>query len=241
MIFQILQNGLSLTQNLVLTAVMLITVFGSMTLHEFAHGLVSYLQGDNTPRNAGRLTLNPLRHIDFVGLLCMLFCGFGWAKAVPVNPGKYKNPKKGMAITAAAGPLTNLVIGISSTVSLIIFIWLWETEIYTGIPIIRNMTATAYETAYMSLYIVLYYNLLFAVFNMLPIPPFDGSRLLYAFLPDKYYFGIMRYEKLIMLVIFFLLWTGMFTGVFEFFVDAIITVVSKTVLALLGLVLRLFM
>ena len=171
----------------------------------------------------------------------MLFCGFGWARAVPVDPRRYRKPKKGMAITAVAGPLTNLAIGISSTVLVSVIVWLWETGIYRGMPIIRHMTEGVYETVYMSLYIVLYYNLLLAVFNMLPIPPLDGSRLLYAFLPDKYYFGIMRYEKLILLVVFFLLWSGMFTGVFEFLVDFLITVVSKAVLFALELLLKIIM
>lgn len=241
MIFQILQSGLNAVQNTVLLAVMLVTVLFSMTLHEFAHGYVSYLQGDSTAKAEGRLTLNPFKHIDTVGLLCMLFCGFGWARAVPVDPRRYRKPKKGMAITAVAGPLTNLAIGICSTVLVSVIVWLWETGIYRGMPIIRHMTEGIYETVYMSLYIVLYYNLLLAVFNMLPIPPLDGSRLLYAFLPDKYYFGIMRYEKLILLVVFFLLWSGMFTGVFEFLVDFLITVVSKAVLFALELLLKIIM
>ena len=241
MIFQIFQNGLSFAQNITLIAVMLITVFFSMTLHECAHGYVSYLQGDDTAKRAGRLTLNPIKHIEPLGAICMIFCGFGWAKPVPINPRRYSNPKKGTAITAVAGPIINLTVGISTTALLTVFVWLYETGLYAGLPLLRYMSISAYETVYTALYIVLYYNLLFAVFNMLPLPPFDGSRLLLAVLPSKYYFGIMRYEKLIMLLIFLMLWTGMFTGVFEAFVDAIITVVSGAMLHLLELVLKLLM
>ncbi len=240
MIFQILQNGLSLGQNLVLLAVMLITVLGSMTLHELAHGYASLALGDPTAKKAGRLSLNPLKHLDPVGTALMVFCGFGWAKAVPVDPRYYKNPKKGMALTALAGPLVNLIMGVSCAVFLSVFFWVYETGLYRGFPLISNMSADTYETVYMIAYILLYYNLLLAVFNMLPVPPFDGSRLLFAFLPDRIYFGVMKYEKLIMLAMFFMLWTGVFTGVFEFFVDGIIRIVSGGVFFVLELLVKLF-
>lgn len=240
MIYQIMQNGLALWQNLILIVTMLVTILGSMTLHELAHGLVSYMQGDPTAKNAGRLTLNPIKHINPLGLMCMLFCGFGWAKAVPVDPRYYKNAKKGMAITAVSGPLINLIIGVSITVSLATLTWLWQSGMYAGFPILRNMTAQVYETVNFVLYIVLYYNLLFAVFNMLPIPPFDGSRLLFAFLPDKYYFGVMRYEGLIMLAVFLALWSGMLTGVFEFLVDGIINIVSNAVYLVFEITVKIF-
>ncbi len=240
MIFQIMQNGLSVWQNLILLVTILVTILGSMTLHELAHGLVSYMQGDPTAKKAGRLTLNPIRHINSIGLICMLFCGFGWARAVPVDPRYYKNAKRGMAITAVSGPLINLIIGISTTVSLATLTWLWQTGMYAGFPILKYMTAAVYETVNFVLYIVLYYNLLFAVFNMLPIPPFDGSRLMFSFLPDKYYFGVMRYEGLIMLAVFLMLWSGMLTGTFEFLVDGIIRLTGNAVYFVLELAVKIF-
>ncbi len=239
MIFQIMQNGLSFTQNTVLLLTVIITVLGSMTLHEFAHGLVSYMQGDPTAKNAGRLTLNPLKHISAVGMLCMLFCGFGWANPVPVDTRYYKKPKKGMAITALAGPFVNLVTGITATVLLATFSWLWQTGVYLGFPLLRYMTAEVCETVNLVLYIVLYYNLLLAVFNMFPLPPFDGSRIVFAILPERYYFGIMKYERIIMLAVFLALWSGMFTGVFEFFVDGIVKITGNTVFFVLEHIVKL--
>lgn len=230
MLFQIFESELSLAQNLILLFVMLTVVLGSITVHELAHGFVSYMQGDFTAKRAGRLTLNPLKHLDFIGTVCMIFCGFGWAKPVPIDPRYYKNQKRGTAITALAGPLINLLIGVCATVNLSSLVWLWESGLYRSFPLLKNLTQYGYDLIATSAYVILYYNLLFAVFNMLPVPPFDGSRLLFAFLPDRYYFGVMRYEKLIMLVIFFLLWTGIFTGVFEFFVDLIIEIVGSAVI-----------
>ena len=235
MIFQILQNGLSFLQNVILLTVMTAVILGSITVHELAHGYVSYLQGDPTAKNEGRLTLNPLKHLDKIGTVCMLFCGFGWAKPVPIDPRYYKSPKKQTALTAAAGPAVNLFIGVSATVQLTVLAWLWETGLYVAVPIVKHMTASAYEVITLSAYIVLYYNVLQTVFNLLPVPPLDGSRILFALLPDKYYYSVIRYEKLIILVMFFLLWTGIFTGVFEFVVDFIITVVGNAVLFVLNL------
>ena len=240
MIFQIMQNGLAPWQNLILLTATLITVLVSMTAHEFAHGLVSYIQGDPTAKRMGRLTINPIKHISPIGFLCMLFCGFGWAKGVPVDTRYYKNAKKGMAITALSGPLMNLIIGVSTTVSLATLTFLWNTGMIAGFPVLRYMSASVYETVNFTLYIVLYYNLLFAVFNLLPIPPFDGSRLLFAILPDKHYFKVMRYEFFIMLVVFLMLWSGMFTGIFEFFVDGIIRLTSNAVFTVLELAVKLF-
>ncbi len=229
-----------LGQSIILTLVMLVTVLISLTLHEYAHGLVSFIQGDDTAKRNGRLSLNPIKHIEPLGFILMLFCGFGWAKAVPVNPRKYAKPKKGMAITALAGPLTNFLVGITATVTLTVLAWLWASNVYTVVPILKYMSASVYDTLTKALYIVLYYNFLLAVFNMLPIPPFDGSRILFAILPTKYYFGVMRYEKLILLVVFLALWSGMLTVFFELIVDAIITGVSGTVLLLLEIFAKLF-
>ena len=240
MIFQIMKNGLSAGQNVILFATMIVTVLFSMSLHEFSHGLISYMQGDPTAKNAGRLTLNPINHINPIGMICMLFCGFGFAKAVPVNPVYYRKPKKGMAITALAGPLINLIVGISVTVIVTVLSVAWNTGAYQGIPILKYLTETSYQTVNLCLYIVLYYNLLLAVFNMLPIPPFDGSRILFAVLPTKYYFKVMKYEILMMLGVFLLLWSGMFTGVFEAIVDKIFIAVSYVVLKVFEIGIELF-
>lgn len=229
MIFQLLQHDLPLFDKLVSIFFMPIVILCSLTLHEFAHGYVSLLQGDPTAKLSGRLTLNPFKHIDVLGALFMLVCGFGWAKAVPVDPRYYKKPKKGMALTALAGPFTNAFIGITVLVNFSAFVWLYETGIYTFIPLFRNLSVQSFRIISTLAYVAMYYNILLAVFNMLPILPLDGSRIMWAFLPDRLYFGVMKYEKLIMFIVFFLIWIGVFTTIFEVVVDFVITVVSEAV------------
>ena len=233
MIFQIFESGLSVGQNLILLAIMLAVVLGSIMIHEVAHGYASMLLGDMTAKREGRLSLNPLKHLHPIGTLCMIFCGFGWAKPVPIDPRYYKKPKAGMAVTALCGPGVNLLIGVMATAQLTALVWFWNSGMIKMIPLIGSLTEYGYELLRTGLYIVLYYNLLFAVFNLFPVPPLDGSRILFALLPDRYFFGIMRYEKLIMIVMFFFLWSGFFTGVFEYVVDFIIRSVGALVIALI--------
>ena len=235
MLFQILLNsGLSVRMRLLLVVFLPLAVIFSLTAHEYMHGLVSQIQGDPTPRYAGRLTLSPISHIDPLGLVCLIVCGFGWAKPVPVNPRYYKDPKKGMAITAVSGPAVNLFIGIYCTLLLSVLVWIYETGIYAFIPVIDQMSQTLYYVLSTALYIVLYLNIMLAIFNMVPVPPLDGSRLMLAFLPQDKYFRIMRYEKFIMLALFFVLWTGMLNGVFEAIADFFILGVGNAVFFVLN-------
>ncbi len=188
----------------------------ALSFHEAAHGYAAYRMGDPTARNFGRLTLNPIKHFDLMGGLCMLLCGFGWAKPVPINTRYFKNPKKGMAISALAGPLTNIALGIigfilyrltlSAFVVGGVFINI-SGELY--IPNNANDTVVAFANALVLLFSYFYYlNFSLAFFNLIPVPPFDGSRVLFAFLPDKYYFGIMKYEQYIMIGVLVLLAFG---------------------------------
>lgn len=166
-----------------------------ITLHELSHGLVAYKLGDPTAKNAGRLTLNPLKHLDPVGLLMLVAFHVGYAKPVPVNMYRFKNPKRGMAVTALAGPLSNVVIAV-------VFLFLYGLAAAplggsaAGKYLLRmlNLTATI--------------SIGYAIFNMLPIPPLDGSKVLLAVLSDEGYQRLMRYERYGSLLLLALVWGG---------------------------------
>ena len=217
---------------------LIISLFGVavlliLTVHEYAHGYTAYKLGDPTARSLGRLSLNPIKHLDPLGALCMVLFHFGWAKPVPINPRNFKNPRRDFAITALAGPLINIFIGIAVLVNFSVFVWFRETGIYEYIPLFKSMTDQTYRMISTLAYGARYYNILLAVFNLLPIPPLDGSRILWSFLPSKAYFGVMKYEKIIMFIVFFLVWIGVFTTLFEVIVDFVITAVSEAVFAAL--------
>ena len=163
----------------------------ALTVHEYCHGYAAYKMGDNTAKNFGRLTLNPIKHIDPYGAICMVLFHVGWAKPVPVNSRNFKNPKKGFAITAAAGPASNLILGFFSAL-----LYLLLFALVRDIPFeSKNFTYHLINNSLNFLFIFHSINIGLGLFNLVPIPPFDGSRLLYTFLPGKYYFGIMKYER----------------------------------------------
>ena len=168
-----------------------------ITLHELAHGYAAFRLGDRTAKNAGRLTLNPIRHIDWLGLLMMVSLRFGWAKPVPVDMRNFKNPRLGMAITAAAGPLCNLLLGA-------VFLFCYGLA-YS--PVSAAGTALA-GGALRALATAAYLSLSLAVFNILPISPLDGSKIAFSFLSDSAYARLMRYERYGMLLLLALVWTG---------------------------------
>ena len=168
-----------------------------ITLHELSHGFVALRLGDTTARDAGRLTLNPIRHIDPLGLVMMAVFKFGWAKPVPVNMYRFRNPKRGMAITALAGPLMNLLIGV-------VFLFLYGL-LY--VPLSKN-GGEAGRWFLEMIYLTAYISLAFMVFNILPISPLDGSKILYSFLPDRAYDALMHYERYGMLLLLLLVWSG---------------------------------
>ncbi|MGV8145033.1 MAG: site-2 protease family protein [Alkaliphilus sp.] len=168
----------------------------AITFHEFAHGYVAYLLGDPTAKSNGRLTLNPIAHIDIVGFLMLIFAGFGWAKPVPVNPNYFKNRKLGMLYVAIAGPLINIVLAITLALVLGLGLQLQLNEL--AIKIIVN---------------AIMINLVLAVFNMLPIPPLDGSKILLAVVPEKWEFTVYKYEKYSYFVLLALLFTGVISSI----------------------------
>ena len=186
--------------NLLISAV--ITLI-ALTGHEFAHGWVSYKLGDPTPRMQGRLTLNPLAHLDLVGTLLMILTGFGWAKPVAVNPNYYKNPKAGMALTAAAGPLANLVMAI---LALLLYALFFIIAVKAGF---NSNEVIASVWGIVQLFVIR--NLAFMVFNFIPIPPLDGAKVLGIFIPDNIYYTILRYERYSMILIMLLSLSGAFS------------------------------
>ena len=191
---QSIWNGLdwSYLLNIVLSVVPALLC---ITFHEVSHGYVAYRLGDTTAKDAGRLTLNPLKHIDPMGLLMMVVFKFGWAKPVPVDMRYFKKPKQGMAITALAGPVSNLLLAMLLLLGARITIAHYvDTAFCSGL---LNFLAM---TAYMSVGL--------GLFNLIPISPLDGSKVLFAFLPDRAYMTLMRYEKYGMAVLFVLVWLG---------------------------------
>ena len=186
----------------------------ALSVHESAHGYVSFKLGDPTARNLGRITLNPLKHFDILGFICMVLFGVGWAKPVPVNARYYKNPRRDMAITAAAGPLSNLILGFIGVICFE-FSFLWLKASIGG-----NLFNVAY-TVYTFFYLFAWRNISLAIFNLIPIPPFDGSRILYVFLPPKLYFGIMKYEQFIMIGMLVLFYIGIFDVPLRFLTNGI--------------------
>ena len=163
-----------------------------LSVHETCHGLAALVLGDPTAKARHRLSLNPLRHIDWLGLAMMFVAGFGWAKPVPVNPNYFKKPKQGMAVTALAGPASNFLLALlAMLISRLIYLYapynpVWQTVfdfcLYTVAPLSIGL----------------------GLFNLLPLPPLDGSKVLAMFLPDRAYAVWMRYERYGMLVLLLL-------------------------------------
>ena len=171
------------------------SVFLCLTIHETCHGLAAYALGDPTAKRAHRLSLNPLRHIDWLGLIMMVAAGFGWAKPVPVDPRYFRKPKQGMALTALAGPASNLLLSV-----LLLFAARLVLGHYADTALCAGALDFLLMTAYMSIGL--------GLFNLIPISPLDGSKVLFSFLPDRAYMTLMRYEKYGMALLFVLVWLG---------------------------------
>lgn len=166
----------------------------SLSFHEASHAFIAYKLGDPTARNFGRVTLNPVKHLDPIGFIAMLTIGFGWAKPCPVNTRNFRNPRKGFALSSLAGPVSNMILALGFAVLMAIFYL-----IYLIVAIVRGLAEPPVFVDYiqMFLYYGIYLNVSLAIFNFLPVPPLDGSRILGLILPDKVYYAFLKYERYI--------------------------------------------
>ena len=186
----------------------------SITLHECAHGYTAYCLGDPTAKNSGRLTLNPIKHIDPVGLIMLILLKIGYAKPVPVNPYYFKDRKKGMRLVGLAGPLTNLLLAILAG---------------NMVKILVNTGIYSYDVKYyIAMFLLLFtqLNIGYAVFNLLPFPPLDGSKIFVSFLPDKWEAVFYKYQNYFYFVVFALY----FIGVLDKIIDPVIDYIYQLII-----------
>ena len=188
----------------------LIVLFTAITVHEYAHGFVAYKLGDPTAKYAGRLSFNPISHIDPIGALCMVLCGFGWAKPVPINPMYFKDRKRDSALVALAGPLSNIILAFISAVLAALFF------AFVYLKFEGNVVTDFVLTLFIQLAQL---NIGFAVFNLIPFPPLDGSKIVGAFLSNSSYYKFMQYEHFGFPILILMSITGLLGKVLYIFIE----------------------
>lgn len=228
MLLELFQSGFS-REAIISLLLFIPTLLISLTVHEYCHGYAAYLCGDTTAQWNGRLTLNPIKHLDPIGTLMMLIFGFGYARPVPINPRNFKKYRLGLCVVSVAGPLSNVllaIIGILLHYGVLQIISLQNVDIIAGI---LGSNFFMMWQIFISTFITA--NTTLAVFNLLPIPPLDGSRIVSSFLPAKLEYYYNKYENYIMLVVLVLLWRGS--------LDSIIFRLADKLLAGLDFIVRL--
>lgn len=216
-LISIIQGNGSVMNLVVYILAILLIIFLVLPFHEWAHAFVASKLGDTAIKYRGRLSLNPMSHIDPMGALVLLLFGFGWAKPVPVDSRNFKNPKVGMAITALAGPVANIIAGFAGCL------------LYYALAVFATGFVSATMVGY---YIMLFLNFYIsvncglAVFNLLPIPPLDGSKILFAFLPDKWVYKFYQYQRYIFIALIVLLYIGILDVPLNFLQSAVTNLIS---------------
>jgi Zn-dependent protease len=190
-------------------SIMLVPALMAITCHEVSHGFVADRLGDNTARRLGRLTLNPIRHMDIIGTLMVFVIGIGWAKPVPVNFNNLRNPKRDMIWVAAAGPLTNFSIAFISAMMM-------RLMIFTADSMAQAPVEIFVKPVILMLAFSVYINLLLGIFNLIPVPPLDGGRVAVGLLPYRQAAAFSRIEPYGMIIIIVLVF---FTNVFDYIIS----------------------
>ena len=198
MLILLLSRELNLATAIIYILSALAVIFLTSPIHEFAHGFIADRLGDPTARYQGRLTLNPFAHIDYMGALGILLVGFGGARPVPVNPYNFRNPKRDVAFVAVAGPLSNVVAA-------------FVCMVLANLVLVTTRTLAFYYV-FLFFYFIAQINVRLAVFNLIPVPPLDGSRILAQFLPNRIYYKLMQYERYIYFILIILVFSGSLSG-----------------------------
>ena len=207
MLLDIIKEGIT-AASLIELGLYIIIILISLSVHELAHGYVAYRCGDATARNMGRLTLNPLAHLDPIGTIMMLVFGFGYARPVPVNPRNFNHFKRDTCFVSFAGPVSNLLMALIGGILYgLAVVLMFMFKVGNSVPM-----------DYLMFFLInfMYANISLFIFNLLPIPPLDGSRIVSTLLPGKWAFYYLKYERYIMLAVLILLWQGAFEGILSF-------------------------
>lgn len=244
MLSDLLNGGIKSIEYFVVSLLsILFVIFCTMPVHEAAHAYTAHKLGDNTAKSFGRLTLNPIKHINYIGALLILLFKFGWAEPVPVNQWNLRKPKRDMALIAAAGPISNILMAIVLMIMVNIVDYVsgfYGITISIGIDITTGLTTLTYSGSSDLTFKIFYYviiflstaaniNLYLAAFNLIPIPPLDGSRIIGAFLPDRIYYKLQSFEQYTFVIVIALAATGVLSSTIGFISDNVYNVIDYIV------------